>query len=182
MSEIDIISLFITTASEGGSNFNWAFVIKHAVNLGILVGLLVYLLRKPVGSFLESRRANLSKEIDEAKKAIEEAKEKYEQFSDKLNSLESEVSSLKESIRQQGEQEKADIIKQAENTCELIKKETKDTIELESLRAKRDVQEEVIVSSISQAHELIKSNIDSSDVTKSIDKFVKLVEEGKWLQ
>lgn len=181
MQEFDVISLLITTASEG-SAFNWSFVIKHAINLGILVGLLVYLLRKPVGEFLESRRTNLSKEIDDAKKAIEEAKEKYEQFSSKLTNLEAEVANLKESITKQGEQEKNSLLKQAENTRELIKKETKETIELETARAKRDIQQDVVISSINQAEKIVKENLDSSDNSKSIDQFVRLVEEGEWLQ
>lgn len=182
MSELDLMSFILTTASEGGHGFNWAFVIKHALNLAILLGVLVYFLKIPLKNFLEERRANLSKEIDEAKNAIDKAKTIYEEYSSKLNSLELEINSLKESIQNQGEQEKADILKQAEATRELIKKESKETIEVELMKAKRDIQEEVVSSSVGLAEKIIKENLSDGDTSKSIDQFIKLVEEGKWLQ
>ena len=74
MSELNLISFVITTASDGGNVFNWAFVIKHALNLAILLGVLVYFFKTPLENFLKERRANLSKEIDEAKNAIDKAK------------------------------------------------------------------------------------------------------------
>lgn len=179
----DLITIVLTSASGGHEDpFNWMFVLKHAINLVLLVGLLVYLLRKPFMAFLKKRKENITSEIDQAKKAIEEAKLKHEQYSAKLKNLESEINSLKDSIKKQGQLEKQELVTQAQNSSELIKKEVKDTVELETLRAKEQLQSEVVNSSVELAEKLIKEKIQGSSTTNAVDDLVKIIEEGKWQQ
>lgn len=181
MPDLDILSFVISTASEG-SGFNWSFVIKHALNLGILIGILIYFLRIPIKGALEKRRSNLSREIDEARHSIEVARQKYDEYNEKLARLDEEITGLKESIGKLGETEKDEIIAQARQTCKLIKKDTSDTIELEALRAKQEIQEEVVGSSLEIANRLIKEKIGESYNTKAVDNLISQIEEGKWLQ
>ena len=183
MPDIDLISFLIVSASEGGQNpFNWYFVLKHAVNLLILIGILVYFARIPIKRGLEKRRANISREIDEAKEEIEIATQKFNEYNEKINRIESEVADLKDSIRSLGESEREEIISQATQTCELIKKESRDTIELEALRAKEEVQWEVANSSLELAEKLIREKMGESYNSNSIEGLISQIEEGKWLQ
>ena len=183
MSDLDILNLILVTAAEGGHHpFNWTFVVKHLVNLIILIGILVYFARIPIKKALEKRKANLSREIDEAKEAIEIAKKKFDEYSEKLNNLETEITSLKESVQNLGENEKNEIISQATQSCELLKKESKETIELEALRAKQEIQEEVVISSMEIAERLIKEKMGEEYNSKAVDKLIAQIEEGKWLQ
>ena len=179
--DLEILSYVITAAGEP-SEFNTAFVIKHALNLIILVGIIVYFARIPIKGALEKRRANMSREIDEAKKSIEIAKQHYEEYNEKLSGLENEINSLKESISKLGETEKDEIITQARHTCELIKKDSKDTIELEAFRAKQEIQEEVVKNSLETAEKLIKEKMGDSYNSKAVDNLIKQIEDGKWLQ
>ena len=55
----------------------------------------------------------MSREIDEAQKTIQEAKEKYEEYAKKLEGIEAEIMGLKDSIKKQGETERDEIVKQA---------------------------------------------------------------------
>jgi len=179
--DLDILSFIVTGASETG-HFNWAFVIKHALNLAILVGILVYFLRIPIKAGLEKRKANMSREIDEAKQSIETAKVKYDEYSVKLDKLGAEITELKDSISKLGETEKDELITNARQTCELIKKDSKDTIELEAFRAKQEIQEEVVKNSLEIAEGIIKEKMDGSYNTKAVDNLINQIEDGKWLQ
>ena len=181
MLDLDILSFVVANASETG-HFNWAFVIKHALNLAILIGILVYFLRIPIKGALEKRKSNMSREIDEAKQAIEVAKVKYDEYSEKLDKLGAEITELKDSISKLGEAEKDEIITNARQTCELIKKDSKETIELEAFRAKQEIQEEVVKNSLELAEGLIKEKMDSSYNTKAVDNLINQIEDGKWLQ
>lgn len=181
MLDLDILSFVITNASETG-HFNWSFVIKHALNLGILIGILVYFLRIPIKAGLEKRKSNLSREIDEAKESIDVAKTKYDEYTSKLDQLSTEVAELKDSISKLGEAEKDEIITNARQTCELIKKDSKDTIELEAFRAKQEIQEEVVKNSLEIAEKVIKEKMDDSYNSKAVDKLISQIEDGKWLQ
>jgi len=179
--DLEILSYVVTSAAES-SEFNWVFVVKHALNLAILIGIIVYFTRIPIKGALEKRRANMSREIDEAKKSIEIAKKQYEEYNEKLSGLESEINSLKESISKLGETEKDEIISMARHTCELIKKDSKDTIELEAFRAKQEIQEEVVNNSLEIAENLIKEKMNDSYNSKAVDNLINQIEDGKWLQ
>jgi len=183
LSDLEILNLILVTASEGGDHsFNWTFVLKHALNLIILIGIIVYFARIPIKGTLEKRKANLTREIDEAKDAIDKAKKKFDEYSEKLSKLDSEISSLRESVQNLGESEKNEIISQAEQTCELIKKESKETIELEALRAKQEIQEEVVSSSIKMAEKIIDQKMGETYNSKAIDNLITQIEEEKWQQ
>ena len=182
MIDLDILSYVVANAPGGGGQFNWSFVIKHALNLAILIGILVYFLRIPIKGALEKRRSNLSREIDEAKQSIETAKVKYDEYSQKLDQLGTEIAELKDSISKLGETEKDEIITNARQTCELIKKDSKETIELEAFRAKQEIQEEVVKNSLEMAESLIREKMDSSYNSKAVDNLINQIEDGKWLQ
>ena len=182
MLDLDILSYVVANAPGGGGQFNWSFVIKHALNLAILIGILVYFLRIPIKGALEKRRSNLSREIDEAKQSIETAKVKYDEYSQKLDQLGTEIAELKDSISKLGETEKDEIITNARQTCELIKKDSKETIELEAFRAKQEIQEEVVKNSLEMAESLIREKMDSSYNSKAVDNLINQIEDGKWLQ
>ena len=164
------------------SHFNWAFVIKYAVNLGLLIALLIYLIRKPFLSFLKNRKERLRSEVDRAAEAAEQAKITLEEYSAKLDAVASEIATLQENIRKQGENERDELVSAAEKSCEMIKKEVEDTIRLETTKAVSEIQSEVVDSALTLAEKMIKERVDTDFTTDSVDDFVKMIEEGKWQQ
>ena len=164
------------------SHFNWAFVIKHALNLGLLVALIIYLIRKPFLSFLKNRKERLRSEVDRAAAAAEQAEMTLEEYSAKLDAVASEIAALQENIRKQGENERDELVSAAEKSCEMIKKEVEDTIRLETTKAVSEIQSEVVDSALALAEKMIKERVDTGFTTDSVDDFVKMIEEGKWQQ
>ena len=158
------------------------FVIKHAVNLGLLLALLIYLIRKPFLSFLKNRKERLRSEVDRAATAAERAKTTLEEYSAKLDAVASEVAALQENIRKQGETERDELVSAAERSCEMIKKEVEDTVRLETTKAVSEIQSEVVDSALALAEKMIKERVDAGFTTDSVDDFVKMIEEGKWQQ
>ena len=167
---------------ELDSHFNWAFVIKHAVNLGLLTGLIIYLIRKPFLSFLKNRKERLRSEVDRAAAAAEQAKVTLEEYSAKLDAVASEVAALQENIRKQGETERDELVSAAERSCEMIKKEVEDTIRLETTKAVSEIQSEVVDSALALAEKMIRERVDADFTAEAVDDFVKMIEEGKWQQ
>ena len=164
------------------SHFNWAFVIKYAINLGLLIALIIYLIRKPFLSFLKNRKERLRSEVDRAAEAAEQAKMTLEEYSAKLDAVASEISALQENIRRQGENERDELVSAAEKSSEMIKKEVEDTIRLETTKAVSEIQSEVVDSALALAEKMIKERVDADFTTDSVDDFVKMIEEGKWQQ
>ncbi len=169
-------------AAEGAQHFNWSFVIEHAANLVILLGVLFYFLKDPVRDFLVERRGVISNEIDEAKAAIESAKAKHEEYAAKLAGLENEINELKQTIRNQGQKEREEIIKQAQTTSDMLREEARETIELETERARNEIQAEVVNSSIAIAEKIIKQNLGTGEKEAFIKEFTENIEVEKWHQ
>lgn len=164
------------------SHFDWAFVIKYAINLGLLIALIIYLIRKPFLSFLKNRKERLRSEVDRAAAAAEQAQITLKEYSAKLDAVASEIAVLQENIRKQGENERDELVSAAEKSCEMIKKEVEDTIRLETTKAVSEIQSEVVDSALALAEKMIKERVDSDFTTDSVDDFVKMIEEGKWQQ
>ena len=164
------------------SHFNWAFVIKYAINLGLLIALIIYLIRKPFLSFLKNRKERLRSEVDRAAEAAEQAKMTLGEYSAKLDAVASEIAALSENIRKQGENERDELVSAAEKSSEMIRKEVEDTIRLETTKAVSEIQSEVVDSALALAEKMIKERVDADFTTDSVDDFVKMIEEGKWQQ
>ncbi len=179
---IDLLNLIITVATDEAHPFNWRDVAYQAVNLTILLLVLVYYLKQPVKNFLIERRAIIGNEIDDAQKAIAEAKKIHAEYEEKLKHLDAEIKSLKESIREQGEVERKEILKQAELASEKIRAEARESIELESARARRAIQSQAIELALDIAEDLIRQHLSPSDKERMIENFVKRMDEEKWHQ
>ncbi len=164
------------------SHFDWVFVVKYAVNLALLLGLIIYLIRKPFLSFLKNRKERLRSEVDRAAAAAEQAKMTLEEYSAKLDAVASEIAALQENIRKQGENERDELVSAAGKSCEMIKKEVEDTIRLETTRAVSEIRSEVVDSALALAEKMIKERVDVDFTADSIDDFVEMIEEGKWQQ
>ncbi|MGB2692754.1 MAG: ATP synthase F0 subunit B [Thermodesulfobacteriota bacterium] len=182
MIDIEIINLLLTNASEGGNVFNWRFVLEHAVNLIILLGVLVYFLKDSVKNFLVERKGSISSEIDHAQHTITEAKKKYEEYADKLKGIEDEINSIKDSIVKQGQTEREEIVKQANLASENIKKEAQETIQFEANRAKQEIQVGVVTIALAIAEKVIKENLTDNDKQKFVDDFTNNLGDEKWHQ
>lgn len=181
MTGYEIINLLLSGASEHGA-FDWRFVMEHAVNLIILLGVLVYFLKTPVKNFLVERRGTIGHEIDVAQKAIGEAKSKYEEYAKKLQAIETEINSLKNSLHMQGEAERNEILKQAEVVSQNVRKEAKEIIALQVERARREIQTEVVNLALGNAEDVIRRNLGDSDKERFVREFTKNIEEQKWHQ
>lgn len=179
MSESDIINLILTAATEGGGGFNWGYVGEHTINLVILLGVLIYFLRKPLKSFLIERRSTIGNEIDEAQKEIVLAKKSYEELAGKMWKLDEEIKSLKETIKKEGETERKEIVRQAELSSQRIGGEARETIRLETEKARQEIRSQAVSSAVGIAEAIIRQNLNESDDKRFVEDFIKAVSHNR---
>jgi F-type H+-transporting ATPase subunit b len=79
-----------------------ATLILPAINLSILVGALVYYLRKPLGEFVSGRHTAVRDELLKVREHLRLAQEKYDEFSSKLSAIEAETASMREQALKDG--------------------------------------------------------------------------------
>lgn len=167
----------VSAASEA-AGFNWAYVGKHAFNLTVLMAGLYFILRKPVTSFMRSRRSGMAGKFEESGRKLEEAKKMFDECSARLDGLEAEAASLRSSIAEQAEAERKNILLRAEREKEAILKDSADGIAALAARAR----ESIVKEAASAAMRIAESRMRESGASADIDGFEAAAGEGKWLR
>jgi len=178
----NLINLIVTIATEEGHGFNWRYVAEYTINFIVLFAILGYFLRDAVRNFLIERRGTIGNAIDEAEMVIVGARSRYEEYTKKMAEIDKEIGALRETLRKEGEIERAEILSQAESTSQKIRAEVRETIRLEAAKAREEIQSQTISSAIEIAKGIIKQNLGDSDERRFVDDFIRKIEEEKWHQ
>jgi F-type H+-transporting ATPase subunit b len=146
----------------------WADIIKQALNFGILVGILVYFLRKPLSNFLRDRREILIKAMEEASRANAEAKEKLAEVEEKIAHLDKEVEELNRSMEKEAEAEFERIKSLTKDEIERIKEQATVAAELVVKKAREELRKEAAELSVKSAEEIVSKTITDEDQKRFI--------------
>jgi F-type H+-transporting ATPase subunit b len=104
-------------AQEEGGTGTWLGVprvVWYSLNLILFLGLLGWLLAKPMAKFFRSRQEEIAESLAEARRQREEAARMKTEMEQRLASLEGEISALRERLRQEGEHEREALARQGE--------------------------------------------------------------------
>lgn len=82
-------------------NIDWHQILLHMLNLVLLVGILYFLLYKPVKAFMEKRQAEYRAEDARASKALAEAESCKAEYEAKLAAADSEIRAQKAAAEQE---------------------------------------------------------------------------------
>lgn len=171
-------------ASEAGGHgaahaLNWWDFFLRLLNFAILVSILVYLLKKPVSSFLSSRREGIASTLSELEQKKAEADKKAAEYKAKLAALDKETERIVAEYIQEGEVEKQKIIAAATRQAEYLKEQARLAIQQEMKAAKEALQSEVVDLSVVAAEEILRKNIKSDDQKRLVQEFMVKVGEAK---
>jgi F-type H+-transporting ATPase subunit b len=125
------VSASAWASGEGGGHheLNWWDFTLRLMNFAIMLGLLVYLLKKPLSSFFVSRRDNIQTTLAELQTKKLEAERTCAEYQAKLATLDQEVGQILAEYIQEGETEKRKILEAAEKQAEYLKQQAKLTFQ-----------------------------------------------------
>lgn len=146
------------------------------LNFALFVGLLTYLLRKPLREFLASRHERIKLDIENASMARAEAEERFKAICIKLSHIESEIDSMMKEFRQEGEREKAVIIDQAKKFALKLKDETSRMINQEMRKAEESLQTRTVNIAISLAEKMLRDNMTPEDQARMSRAYIERLE------
>jgi len=102
-------ALASSEAGAGATFLGLPVWLWKTANLLAFVGLLVYLLAKPMSGFFRARREEIGRHIAEAARQREEAVRMKAEMEGRIASLTGEIAALRERLRLDGEREKAEL-------------------------------------------------------------------------
>jgi F-type H+-transporting ATPase subunit b len=171
----------ICWASEGGGggHLNWTDFAYRLVAFVLLVGILTKLLKKPISSFLTSRREDIKKLLAELESKRLEAEQRSADQKAKLAALEEETKKIVAELVAEGEAERRKIIESAEKQAEYIKQQAQLAIQQEIKAARESLQQEISEATVAAAETLLRKNLKSADQDRLVRDFMARVVEAK---
>ena len=103
-------------------------IILPFVNLLMLVGILVWKLKIPLGEFLKARHITIKSEIDTARLALQKAQSDHEEFSSRLSAVEGEIATMKSETRQGADSLKSSLVTRAKEGASALLRDARETI------------------------------------------------------
>jgi len=144
-------------------------LLYRTLNFAGLAVILVYFLRKPIASGLNSRREGIKDQLDALESRKSEAERMYKDAEAKLAKLDEEVGSIISEAVRQGEVEKGKIIADAERAAGDIKRQAEMAVAFELAAAKTSLKAEIAEQAVLLAEELIRKNIQPADQSKMVE-------------
>lgn len=137
--------------------------IGSVINFVGLLVILVWLGRKPLGNFLNSRRQAIQDGLADAARMKEAAEAKYQEYSQRLEKLDEELKKLTDSIQLAAKNEQERIIKEADQRSKRLAEETQRLIDQQMKQLYEDIIHEVVDTSVATAESVLREKLDEHD-------------------
>jgi F-type H+-transporting ATPase subunit b len=157
---------------EGPMKFVW-----EIVNFLLLVGVLVYFVRKPALQFFANRREEIGGELESAARVLEEAEGRFGEWQQKMAEVDGEFASIRDRERQRAQQERNRILADAERTAERIKADAANAVERELRRAQAQLRDEASELAIELAADILREKVAEADRDRLMDEFISRIEQ-----
>jgi F-type H+-transporting ATPase subunit b len=148
------------------------------LNFILLIGALVYLLRKPVAAALHLRHDKVRTEAEESERLRLEAEKMVRDYGQKLAGLDAEIAELLATARAEGESERKKILERARLTAERILEDARQAAAREAERVKERLQKEVVEEAVRLASERLVGRVTEKEHRLFTETLMKRLEGG----
>ncbi len=150
-------------------------VIFPWVNFILLIALLAYLLRRPLGLFLTQRSQDVASEIEKAAHEKQEVQAQSMHYEKRLQNIEKEVAELTSALRNEGELVRQKMIEEAKSSVKRIEETARMIANHEVLKAKEQLKKETVELASEWAEKAIGQSLTPQKREKMIaDEMIKL--------
>lgn len=163
-------------ASEGGHGAEeYTFMgdwLPRIINFAIIVGLLVFFLRKPVRDMFKNRTAEIAKAMEESKAARERAIAALAEMERKAREMDAETRTMIADAQVRGEKDKQALIEEGRKIAREIQEQVKIGADIEVQKAKADLAVEASRLAVDLAEGKIKDTITSQDHERIVKDYI----------
>jgi len=178
LSSVTFVAIAATAFASGGGNEQYTFMgdwLPRLINFAIIVGLLVYFLRKPVRDMFKNRTAEIAKAIEESRDARERAVAALAEMERKMREMESETRSMIADAQARGEKDKLALVEEGRKIVRDIQEQVKTGVDIEVLKAKADLAIEASRLAVDLAEGKIKDKITKQDHERIVKDYISSV-------
>ncbi len=153
----------------------WLQLLFQFINFAILVGVLVYFLKKPLKEYLLKRHDTVKEKIEEADRLLKEAEGAKKAYEEKLSGLEGEIEAFRASALAAMEGEKKKILDDARGLASRISEQARLAYEQEMKEAMAKVRAEIAGRTIAAAELKVRETFRKEDHDRMVGEFIQKV-------
>ena len=148
-------------------------VFAKVINLLLFVGVMYFILRRPLGEAFRARQEGIRRELMRAEEERSAAVAKLEEVEGRLSRLDSEVEAIREQARREAAEERVRIERAAEEEIRKIREQARREIESASKAARAELRAYAAEQSVRMAEEMIRGEIRPEDDAHLVREYVE---------
>jgi F-type H+-transporting ATPase subunit b len=159
-------------ASEEGNPWGGWFDVGRVFNLLLVVGVLVWVTRKPLASFFANRSQAIREELAEAQRARAEAESRLAEIELRMSRLDEELKEIAHTSEQEGQDEYQRLLLAADQDAKKIVERSKQEIDGMTRAAQLELKQHAAELSVQMAEDRIRTDITPADRERLFTRFV----------
>jgi F-type H+-transporting ATPase subunit b len=152
---------------------DFAGILRHLINLAVLLGVIYLAARGPFGDFLRFRRTEVVAQLEAAEKAREEAEARAAELQERVDGFEAELATLVAMVKTEAEAEHTSIVEQARAAAVVIERGAQSTMDEELRRARTALRAEAVELAVQMAETTIKAQVDKADQSRLTKTYIQ---------
>ena len=148
-------------------------VVARWINFAILFGGLIYLLRKPMGDFFNSRRDDITTGLQRAQDAQAGAKARMDEIEQRLAHLSSDMAALRANAEKESLVDREKILSDAKREVERVVEQSRQEIERVARTVEREIKETIADQVIDRAGNTLRTEMTQDDQKRVVVRFIK---------
>ena len=147
------------------------------LNFLVLVGLIVWVVRKKVNPALAARRDEVEKELAEARELRIAAEKRHMETATRLEKLDEEMLQIRGDMIKAGEVERDRIVTQAEEKAARLRKDTSFLIEQQIKQLRKELTQQAAIAAVAAAQELLQERTTDADQDQLAEAYLNRLDE-----
>lgn len=147
--------------------------LARLVNLLLFVGLMYFLLRRPLGEAFRARQEGIRRDLLRAEEERNAAVAKLEEVEGRLARLDAEVEAIRAQAQREAADERARIERETEEEIRKIREQSRREIESAAKAARAELRAYTAEQSVRLAEELIRREIRPEDDAHLVGEYVE---------
>lgn len=149
--------------AHGPGGIPWSDLGPQFFNFTLFLGLLIYILRKPIADTFSQRSKSYKELLGKADQALKEAQSKKNEIQKNLDTLKRTRDNSLNKARQEAEELKRNLVNEAQAQSKKMFDEVERTIRVETEKAKTELRNFLLQQAILQADKGLKDQLDETE-------------------
>lgn len=168
-----IIAMTLAEEGVGAGAYVSLETVARVVNLVLFVLVMFFLLRKPLGEALRSRRENIRRELMRAQEERNAAVAKLEDVNARLERLDGEVEAIRAQAQKEAAEERERIERATEEDVRKLREQAQREIEGAGKAARAELRAYAAEQSVRLAEDMIRRDLRPEDDARLMREYVE---------